>query len=320
MDDIMVSICCQTYNHEKYIRKAFDGFIMQKTNFKFEVLIHDDASTDGTVGIIKEYEKRYPEIIKPIYQTENQYSKQVPVSYTYQYPRAKGKYVAFCEGDDYWIDETKLQKQVDFLEKHPQYIACVHKYIVVDENGEEQNHKTFGYYEKGGIYTFNDFFEKELPSQLATLVMRNILNDEKKGYPPKFADIGISGDIKLNLWLLIHGDIYRMDDVMSAYRFVVKKGGQSYSSRILSSPKNYINWQELCRLEKLLNEEYGLNVYFKNRRSYCAVGVIKDLKKGISYKSLKNVFVVLIKQRGTIKSFIDCLFDFVKRRLFASKE
>lgn len=88
--------------------------MQQKTNFPIEVLIHDDASTDGTQDIIREYEKKYPNIVKPIYQKENQYSKGVKVSLVYNYSRARGKYIALCEGDDYWTDPYKLQKQVDF--------------------------------------------------------------------------------------------------------------------------------------------------------------------------------------------------------------
>ncbi len=125
-EQIMVSVFCATYNHEKYIRKCLDGFIMQKTNFKFEVLVHDDASTDKTADIIREYEEKYPDIIKPIYQTENQYSKGVQIGVTFQYPRAKGKYIAFCEGDDYWCDENKLQRQFDIMESHPECSICVH--------------------------------------------------------------------------------------------------------------------------------------------------------------------------------------------------
>lgn len=117
----LVSIDCLTYNHEAYIRDALEGFLMQKTDFPFEILIHDDASTDQTANIIREYEKKYPGIIKPIYQKENQYSKEVNITTDFQYSRAKGKYIAICEGDDYWTDPYKLQKQVDFLETHPNY-------------------------------------------------------------------------------------------------------------------------------------------------------------------------------------------------------
>lgn len=117
----LVSIVCETFNHEDYIRQALDGFVMQKTNFIFEILIHDDASTDNTVDIILQYEKKYPSLIRPIYQKENQYSKGVEITTQVQFARARGKYLAICEGDDYWVDPCKLQKQVDFLEKNPEY-------------------------------------------------------------------------------------------------------------------------------------------------------------------------------------------------------
>lgn len=135
-DIIMVSISCLVYNHEKYLRQCLDGFVNQKTTFKFEVLIHDDASTDGSANIIREYEKNYPEIIKPIYQKENQYSKKIKISWKYQYPRAKGKYIALCEGDDYWTDPNKLQQQFDMMEKDNSISMCVHTVCYVGENGK----------------------------------------------------------------------------------------------------------------------------------------------------------------------------------------
>ena len=128
----MVSVCCLAYNHEPYIRDCLEGFVKQKTDFKYEVLIHDDASTDKTAEIIREYEDKYPELIKPIYQTENQWSKGVPLTNTFLYARANGKYYAICEGDDYWCDENKLQKQFDFMQAHPEYSACVHNSIVLN--------------------------------------------------------------------------------------------------------------------------------------------------------------------------------------------
>ena len=99
-----ISICCLTYNHEPYIEQCLEGFLMQKVDFPIEILIHDDASTDKTAEIIRKYESKYPEIIKPVYQSENQYSKGISVSRVYQFPRAQGKYIALCEGDDYWTD------------------------------------------------------------------------------------------------------------------------------------------------------------------------------------------------------------------------
>ena len=126
-NDCLVSILCTAYNHEQYIRSALEGFVSQKTGFAFEVLVNDDASSDGTAAIIREYAEKYPEIIRPFYQKENQFSKGI--GYIYEnifYPHARGKYFAFCEGDDYWTDESKLQRQVNFLESHPDYSACVH--------------------------------------------------------------------------------------------------------------------------------------------------------------------------------------------------
>lgn len=122
---VSVSVVCITYNHEKYIEKALESFVTQKTNFPFEIIVHDDASTDGTADIIRRYEKEYPQLIKPIYETENQYHKQNWSSIKKQYgPLIKGKYIALCDGDDYWIDDHKLQKQFDYMEAHPDCSFC----------------------------------------------------------------------------------------------------------------------------------------------------------------------------------------------------
>lgn len=125
-NNIKVSVICNAFNHEKYIEDALQGFVSQNTSFSFEILIHDDASTDKTASIIKKYEELYPELIKPIYQKENQYSQGVNITNTFQLPRAKGKYVALCEGDDYWINRDKLQMQYDEMEKNPDIDICAH--------------------------------------------------------------------------------------------------------------------------------------------------------------------------------------------------
>jgi glycosyltransferase involved in cell wall biosynthesis len=120
--ELIVSVICTTYNHEAYIKDALEGFVMQKTNFTFEIIVHDDASTDSTAKIIKEYEEKYPDLFVTIYQTENQYSKkEVNIWTDILYPVARGKYIAICEGDDYWTDPFKLQKQFNFLTKNKDY-------------------------------------------------------------------------------------------------------------------------------------------------------------------------------------------------------
>ena len=135
MNTPLVSICCITYNHAQFIRKCLDGFLMQQTDFPIEILIHDDCSTDGTTEIIREYEAKYPELIFPLYEEENQYQhgKAAEIDF-YNYRRARGKYIAYCEGDDYWTDSLKLQKQVDFMEANPEYSVCFHYFYAFDNN------------------------------------------------------------------------------------------------------------------------------------------------------------------------------------------
>jgi len=171
-----VSICCTAYNHERFIRQCLDGFMMQKTDFDFEVLIHDDASTDSTADIIREYEAKYPGIIKSIYQQENQYSKGIPISETYLYPYAKGKYIALCEGDDYWTDPCKLQKQVDFMEANPEFSLCSHRYRIYDEETGQWSPdygESFFQENTEGIVFDNEFnFNKAWLTKTATVLFR----------------------------------------------------------------------------------------------------------------------------------------------------
>ncbi|WP_343697526.1 glycosyltransferase [Flavobacterium sp.] len=122
LDQPVVSILCDAYNHEKFIVETLEGFLNQKTTFPFEIIIHDDASTDNTPVILKEFAEKYPLIIKLVLQKENQYSQKINFWSDITFPMAQGKYIALCEGDDYWIDEQKLQKQVDFLENNTEYV------------------------------------------------------------------------------------------------------------------------------------------------------------------------------------------------------
>lgn len=123
-DAVEVSVLCLAYNHAKYIEEALNSIVMQKTDFAFEVVIHDDCSTDGTTEIIKKYALQYPDLIKPIYEKENQYSKGKNVFIDLSVPYIQGKYIAFCECDDYWTDDSKLQKQYISMEAHPELDMC----------------------------------------------------------------------------------------------------------------------------------------------------------------------------------------------------
>ena len=227
----VVSVCVITYNHGKYIRQCLDGILMQEVTFPYEILIHDDASPDNTAEIIREYEAKYPEIIKPIYQTVNQYSQGIDVG-KYNFERAVGKYIAFCEGDDYWTDPKKLQMQVDFLEKHPKYVGTAHNVRVIDETGEDvadtiNPYPTYSQHK----FTIHDTEYMRLPGQSASLVYVNIYRTHNKSDLEEYYHAQGVGDRKLAVYLTLHGDIYCIQDTMSIYRHITT-GGTSWSSQM----------------------------------------------------------------------------------------
>lgn len=168
----LVTIRCITYNHEPYIRQCLEGFVMQKTTFPFEAIVHDDASTDGTAAIIREYAEKYPNIIKPIYETENQYSKHDGSLSRIMNAHIRGKYVAMCEGDDYWIDPLKLQKQVDFLEGHPEYGLCYTKVQIF-----YQKKRKFGDEWGGNAITFTELLINNTIPTLTCVIRRSLLQN-----------------------------------------------------------------------------------------------------------------------------------------------
>ena len=222
----MVSVCCTAYNHEKYIRKCLDGFIMQQTDFKYEVIINDDASTDRTANVIREYEEKYPEIIKPIYQTENQYSRGIPIIRSIMLPKVLGKYIAFCEGDDYWTDPNKLQKQFDALEGHPECAICLHKVKMVSEDET----KICGYKPEINIepgVISSDYFASIVVNtrtlgfmqfQLSSYFCRTSLERESVREGKDFYEQFDVGDLPLLLYSSTQGDVYYLNEVMSNYR------------------------------------------------------------------------------------------------------
>ncbi|MGO5174448.1 glycosyltransferase family 2 protein [Ruminococcus sp. LCP21S3_E8] len=237
-ENIMVSVLCLAYNHEKYIRQCLDGFVMQKTNFKFEVIIHDDASTDNTANIIREYEEKYPEIIKPIYQKENQYSKKVLILKEYSLPKSKGKYIAICEGDDFWTDDHKLQKQVDALENNPNCKCCVCTVRDVDEGATPLNHTHPSVLFDSAVVSTEKFLKlatKEYAFQSSSFMF---LGDDYKEYtynPPKFRKVSPVGDWPMLLYFCVVGDIYYIKDEMSCYR---RNAVGSYTTSMSSSTIN----------------------------------------------------------------------------------
>lgn len=169
--DYKVLIRCFTYNQEKYIEDALKGFVRQKTNFPYCALVVDDCSTDRTAEIIKKYEGEYPDIIKGIYLPVNMYGNPQKMEIIKPW-EDRAQYIAMCEGDDYWIDDYKLQRQVDFLDSHPEYMLHFHNAIVRYQNLELPDHLISHF--KTGDFTTSMLFEKwQLP--FASIMIRRSL-------------------------------------------------------------------------------------------------------------------------------------------------
>jgi len=308
----MVSIGLLTYNHAVYIKKALDGILMQKVNFKYEVVVGDDASTDGTAEILREYAKKYPELFRLILRkknigvTKNSYDLK-------QY--ARGKYFACLEGDDYWTDQNKLQIQVDFLERHSEYIACVHRCVFVDENGVPiESQPLNGYYCNDEVFTLKQFERGMLPGQTATLMYRNIFLDQSLDYSILYKASPYIGDKTAILLLLSYGNIYNLKNVMSCYRYIVRAKGRNVSSHYLGKNNRDELMQYLTRLEEyaLTELHIPLDMSYKKKQYFVAAvtvwlrepteenkAVVKRMEKagGREYRRLR-IKVVLYKWCG----------------------
>ena len=233
----VVSVCCITYNHEKYIEDALEGFLIQETDFPIEILIHDDASTDRTKDIIKDYCERYPRLIKPIFQTENQYSKGYKINLEFNLPRAKGKYIALCEGDDYWTDPLKLKIQTFFLNNNPEYVITYHDSVAL-LNGTKITNEFIG--SKRDLTSYE--LKTATPIYTLTACFRNLIhshppeiNAAKMGDKCIWSLLGNYGDGKFISE--IKPSVYRIHQggVFSQKNFVLKQKMSVYTSAALSS-------------------------------------------------------------------------------------
>jgi len=241
---IMVSIVCNAYNHEKYIAQCLDGFVSQITNFNFEVLVHDDASTDNTAVIIKEYRSKFPDIINPILQAENKGSQGINNWIVYQFPRARGKYIAICEGDDYWTDPYKLQKQVDLLQLYPSATMSVG---LIETFYEHQNLRI-----PESPYIFNDFplvywkvANKRYFHTSTYVIRRDIVVSLSKKYPKLF-----SNDVSICFLLIDEGPFVLVNEVLSCYR-VTQKGIYTSTNDIEKFISHYQLFKDFRKKYKL---------------------------------------------------------------------
>lgn len=267
MEQIMVSVSCRAYNHENYIEQCLKGLVMQKTSFKYEIIVHDDASTDGTADIIRKYAEKYPDIIVPILQTENQYSQGVNTFKTYIDPIIRGKYIALCEGDDFWTDENKLQKQFDAMENNPECSMCVHSTACVDRDGNPIDRVFPPVNISSGVLSSQQIIDL-LPQWLFQLTSYFCRVDDYRKAQCEFelSHLFPVGDMKIIYFMASLGDYYYLKDTMSCYRVNAKN---SWTSRQTTDSK-------IKFAHRMCNMEYAYINYLKEKRPDLNVGNIRD--------------------------------------------
>lgn len=202
-----VSVVTITYNQEKYIRQTLESFVAQQTDFKFEIVVADDHSTDKTADIVKEFAGKYPELFRPILRKKNIGAQKNSIS---ALKAANGKYIALCEGDDYWTDPKKLQRQVDFLEKNPQFGLCFHPVRVFFENKEAADFIFPDTKEHGSVFTVKRLLKDNFIQTNSVMYRRQDYKDIKDDVMPL--------DWYLHLYHAQFGKIGFINKVMSAYR------------------------------------------------------------------------------------------------------
>jgi glycosyltransferase involved in cell wall biosynthesis len=264
MIDPVVSICCLTYNHENFIAQTIESFLIQKTSFPIEILIHDDASTDNTQKIIMDYVGKFPELIKPLFQKENKYSKgERSFLGHYVFPSVRGKYIALCEGDDYWVDPLKLEKQINFLENNPDCSICFHAAHHVNEKEDFRSfiHRPFivpknfkfgirtAILGGGGFMTTNSMvFVSEYLRQLPTYYYKAPVED-----------------LPLMLFLASRGSIGYFKETMSVYRMTTE--GSWSSQMVYSKEMRRKHHQGILKMFHEFNEstqfKYSFFVFLK---------------------------------------------------------
>ena len=288
----LVSICCITFNHERFIGQALEGFLMQETTFPVEIIVHDDASTDRNADIIRDYQQRYPHVVEPIYQTENQYSKGTHPLIQAVFARARGRYIALCEGDDYWTSAEKLARQVAFLQGHPSHSLCWTRFETLDDaTGLREMDKNSQYFEpeRGCSFGFTEFVEGwHIGTQ--TLMFRHEAMNTAQFSNRVHRDIFLISD------LLTWGPGYCLGEVMAVYR--AHAGGvhssKSRPERLAIASRIYKQIALSYPANAMLQRKYELIALDQAeilRRQGDAIGVMAAIEDVMTKDGLTNQFV-----------------------------
>lgn len=270
----LVSARTITYNHAPYIKQCIEGVLMQKTDFPIEYIIAEDCSTDGTREIVFEYARKYPDLIKVVTSDMNVGAN---INAERAFDACRGKYIAVCEGDDYWTDPYKLRKQVDFLESHPDFVMCSHAVKTVFLGGVRKNDPFVKPLE---IATFDDILENHFIPTLSLVFRNGIINK----YPSWFMNV-MSGDRVLELLLAHYGKNYYMNDVMgtkrkhpggitqSVYKKISKKFKLENELRMYKGLNKYFHYEHNTVLSKVITRKFlGIaKIELKERRYFFAI-------------------------------------------------
>lgn len=305
----MLSIYVATYNHEKYIARALKSIMMQKTTYKYEVWVGEDCSTDGTRQILKKIERNLPDSFHIIYREHNMHQEKIRNGDDLK-KRCKGKYIIALEGDDFWTDENKIEKQINFLEKNPEYIAVAHDCVVVDKHSKITDEEYPSCKEE--IYTFRHLASEILPGQLTTVMYRReFLNNPANAL---ILNSGVQpGDRAIYFGLLCNGKIYCMQEKMSAYRHITQEGA-SWSANYMY---RYANWKLFYKT--LL--DYSKSIKHKEAERFAKFFYLKNQLKGLKEKqnTFKEVVFNCSVNRIGVTSVVIYLKYRVRKDLFNKK-
>lgn len=302
-----LSICMATYNHEKYLMKAIDSILNQKVKFDYEIIIGDDASIDSTREMLRAYQHKHPDKIRVILHNKN--LGITKNKYTIL-KRARGRYIAFLDGDDYWTDESKLQKQYDFLENNKEFMGCAAKYNIVDENDDiiVEDDRALDFMMRPYDFENEECTLKDcekimaIPSNLSTLFIRNIYKGEGYRYRFLYKIDKMRDDRAIYIFAASHGKICMMNDNVSAYRFVVKKGANNGTS-LLAGKNRRAEWYIYqMRLEECVRKKFRCNVDFSNYRNNILIGAVCIWLNNKNKENTKVLWEIVINSYNPVRT------------------
>ena len=264
----LVSVLCATFNHADYIEHAISGFLGQITGFQFEVIIRDDASTDGTADIVRSYASKYPCIIRPIFKTVNQYPEVRPLPEMIS--ASKGQFIAVCEGDDYWTDPKKIEKQAQYLTAHPECALVCQPHINAFNASDH-------------IVSVGHARERAL------FLTRMFKKSDIKDFPAELLSVP-NGDRAQLVHLATKGEIVHLSGLSPAVRQMHEGGVMSQQPEIIQLNRQVETWKRIYEFYK--GTKYGSFLWYKNVQFHCnrekflanhAQGFIEKVKHRIGF-------------------------------------